>query len=88
MKYKSIHKKLFTIHSKIDVQDNKLPDALDQIQKDYQSILSEIVDEVQRNTSDTSKKYDDMIQYYTIWVHQIKTPIASMRLCLCVIKKQ
>lgn len=82
LKYKSIHKKLFTIHSKIDVQDNKLPDALDQIQKDYQSILSEIVDEVQRNTSDTSKKYDDMIQYYTIWVHQIKTPIASMRLHL------
>ena len=26
--------------------------------------------------------YDDMIDYYTTWVHQIKTPIASMRLHL------
>ena len=29
-----------------------------------------------------TKVYDDMIDYYTTWVHQIKTPIASMRLRL------
>lgn len=27
-------------------------------------------------------KYTDMVDYYTVWVHQIKTPISSMRLTL------
>ena len=27
-------------------------------------------------------RYADMIDYYTVWAHQIKTPIASMRLTL------
>ena len=28
------------------------------------------------------QKYREMMDYYTIWVHQIKTPIAAMRLQL------
>lgn len=28
------------------------------------------------------KDYQDMVDYYTVWVHQIKTPIASMKLHL------
>ncbi len=31
---------------------------------------------------DFTAKYTDMTQYYTVWVHQIKTPIAAMRLML------
>ena len=27
-------------------------------------------------------QYQDMLDYYTLWAHQIKTPIASMRLSL------
>ena len=27
-------------------------------------------------------RYEEMVEYYTIWAHQIKTPIASMRLTL------
>lgn len=30
----------------------------------------------------TRDRYQDMITYYTVWAHQIKTPIASMRLIL------
>ncbi len=30
----------------------------------------------------TKEKYSDMVIYYTVWAHQIKTPIASMRLIL------
>jgi len=30
----------------------------------------------------TKEKYTDMVTYYTVWAHQIKTPIASMRLIL------
>lgn len=27
-------------------------------------------------------RYNDMVDYYTVWAHQIKTPISSMRLTL------
>lgn len=30
----------------------------------------------------TKESYTDMVTYYTVWAHQIKTPIASMRLIL------
>ena len=38
----------------------------------------------QYKTLETSMniKYQNMIEYYTLWAHQIKTPIASMRLTL------
>ena len=32
--------------------------------------------------SETNYRYTDMIDYYTVWAHQIKTPIAAMRLTL------
>ena len=33
-------------------------------------------------SSRTKEQYSDMVTYYTVWAHQIKTPIASMRLIL------
>lgn len=27
-------------------------------------------------------RYHDMTEYYTVWAHQIKTPIAAIRLAL------
>ena len=32
--------------------------------------------------SQAQRRYGDMVDYYTLWAHQIKTPIASMRLTL------
>ena len=49
---------------------------------DYQRIIMLLQDarKIQDNTA--SQKYSDMIDYYTLWAHQIKTPIAAMRLTL------
>ena len=30
----------------------------------------------------SSEDYNNMVEYYTVWAHQIKTPIAAMRLNL------
>ena len=50
--------------------------------EDYQQIIRLLSDEHNRYRTDTNRKYADMIDYYTVWAHQIKTPIASMRLHL------
>lgn len=49
---------------------------------DYQRIISLIVQEQTDFRSKMNIKYSEMVDYYTVWVHQIKTPIASMRLNL------
>lgn len=49
---------------------------------DYQAVIEALLREQKRLQTDFSVRYQDMVDYYTIWVHQIKTPIASMRLTL------
>lgn len=48
----------------------------------YRQLISLLV-EAGRNQEDAYRaRAQDMVDYYTAWVHQIKTPIASMRLKL------
>lgn len=60
----------------------KLPEATNPLEAAYQELLILLAEEQNRLTTDSQQRYFDMIDYYTVWVHQIKTPIASMRLML------
>ena len=33
-----------------------------------------------KRKSDAENRYNDLVDYYTLWVHQIKTPIAASKL--------
>lgn len=44
--------------------------------------MKAVIDAHNDFASKTQEKYLDMVSYYTVWAHQIKTPIASMRLIL------
>lgn len=48
----------------------------------YRKVAEHLADEYRRLADRMNVRYLDMMEYYTIWVHQIKTPIASMRLRL------
>ncbi len=50
--------------------------------RDYQEIIRLLRQEQTRLHTQMDRRYADMVNYYTIWAHQIKTPIASMRLTL------
>ncbi|MGN1130832.1 MAG: ATP-binding protein [Ruminococcus sp.] len=50
--------------------------------KDYYRIISLLKDYQRKVKTDSHNRYWDMIDYYTTWVHQIKTPISSMYLTL------
>lgn len=52
------------------------------VDEDYQDIIKSLQQEVANLESMSNIRYQDMVDYYTVWVHQIKTPIASMRLTL------
>lgn len=59
-----------------------LPPPDTQSDADYQQLIGLLRGEYERFSSDSAARYSEMIDYYTIWAHQIKTPISSMRLHL------
>ena len=58
------------------------PDPTTQDDEDYQAIIGMLRDEQTKLVNHMDKRFSEMIEYYTLWAHQIKTPIASMRLQL------
>ena len=76
------HKTLTAIKSITDAIETALPEQRDIESDDYKEIIRLICDEHKAFRANSNKNYYDMVDYYTIWAHQIKTPIASMRLNL------
>lgn len=60
----------------------ELPKAETVIEKEYQEIVAELKKKMSELEEKDQSSYREMIEYYTMWVHQIKTPIAAMRLLL------
>lgn len=79
---KKQHQLLENIHSLTDVITHTLPPTYGIEDEDYQKILSLIYQEHNEYRTEMNRRYSDMVDYYTVWAHQIKTPIASMRLNL------
>ena len=59
-----------------------LPEPCSVESEDYQDIIRGICSELKRSAEKSDSELRDMTEYYTVWAHQIKTPIASMRLNL------
>ena len=76
------HQKLARIQTLSDAIGENFPEIEGLEDADYQQIIRLLHEEQTRFHTDTARRYGDMVDYYTIWVHQIKTPIASMRLTL------
>ncbi len=52
------------------------------IEEDYRQVVELLLEERTRDVTEMNSKFQDLSRYYTLWAHQIKTPIASMRLRL------
>lgn len=76
------HKKLKKISGQSPELMEKLPEIGTLDDQDYQAVISGLCQEYRQLQTKFSVRYQDMVDYYTIWAHQIKTPIASMRLTL------
>lgn len=59
-----------------------LPEPKDLIEESYQTIIRGLFEEVYQTNQEAERKAEEAKDYYTLWTHQIKTPIAGMRLIL------
>ena len=76
------HRQLEELGQRTAAMLSHLPEAESIVETDYQAIVENIRAELAALVTETDAKYRDMVEYYTVWVHQIKTPITSMRLTL------
>lgn len=76
------HAMLQRITTITDSLTGPFPVAVDIESRDYQRILRRMGQEHRAERAQAAASYADMVDYYTVWAHQIKTPIASMRLQL------
>lgn len=59
-----------------------LPKSLDIRVDYYQKIIERLHNEVEKLKIDDNKKMEDLADYYSMWIHQIKTPIAAINFLL------
>ncbi len=59
-----------------------LPEANSLAEEDYQKMIAALGAQMERLTAEAAAERQDMLDYCTVWVHEIKTPIAVMRLKL------
>ena len=71
---------LIVLNKHRKIQRNDYPAPSGPLEKDYLEIIGKLKEEEEFNRQKASSDYNNMIEYYTVWAHQIKTPIASMRL--------
>ena len=76
------HRQLSDALKSICVSDEQLPPPENLIEEDYRQLIRALGEEKQRQTSAMDLRMSDMQDYFTLWAHQIKTPIAAMRLIL------
>lgn len=57
------------------------------IERDYQQLVLKLIQEKAQLAEHMQKKQTDMMDYYAIWAHQIKTPIAAVDLLLQVMEE-
>ena len=60
----------------------RLPAARDPLENAYQSLLRALAADRDSSCARTEAQCAERISYYTVWAHQIKTPIAALRLLL------
>lgn len=76
------HVMLLKLQESVDIPNLIMPVPSSTIEADYQQLV-DLIDKSRTGIiTNKDKAYTEMLDYYTVWVHQIKTPIAAMQFVL------
>ena len=70
------------IHDGESAAITEYPETIDVIEKEEYRIIQLLIQDSKQKSMDSKEKYDAMMDYYTVWAHQIKTPIAALNILL------
>ena len=68
----------------MDLMDSleHLPSPRGPLEQQYQALLRQLFDAKAAAVSAQQQRYEETLDYFTLWAHQIKTPISAMDLIL------
>lgn len=81
-RYRAEKEKLSYIKESFPLNLSAFSQPEDGVEADYQELIKMLDEERQKLENNQSLFFTQLTDYYTMWVHQIKTPIASARLLL------
>ncbi len=76
------HRMLTSLFSRITMGLDELPQPQGLLDQDYQQLIRILYDQKTRIESAADNDKSELVDYYTLWAHQIKTPIAAIKLLL------
>lgn len=80
--YRKRYQRLVEEEHSIAVSLKQLGDTDEPMEQQYRELLGKLWEENKRLENEAIHRERDLMEYYTMWVHQIKTPIAAMKLLL------
>lgn len=81
-RFRARHRELRQLLDRAEEPVLPLPPAGDLLEADYQALLTAVAAHRTRLLARERDKLEDMTDYYTLWAHQIKTPMAAAGLLL------
>lgn len=73
---------LAALRSCVETSAFSLPEPDDALEADYQALLQAVCAHRTVLAAENENRYRDLTDYFTLWAHQIKTPIAAIQLLL------
>lgn len=81
-RYRRKRRQMAQIRERTELIPRELPEALDGLCADYDALIRALSHENEQLKTESLRLLEEQKEYYTLWVHQIKTPISAMRLLL------
>lgn len=82
MRYVRRHRELLEAERMLGSDIDGMPEAATLVEEDYQRIVTKLYEARREIESEDRIVRKEMVDYYSMWVHQIKTPIAAMHVLL------
>lgn len=76
------HKERMDLLQNIEIQSDNLPEPKTLSDKDYWAIINKLKKLLSESITLRNNQQKESVEYYTTWVHQIKTPISVMQMIL------
>ena len=76
------HRELERLKREVSLTLEHIPVPRGRLEEDYQGIIRTLCEDARRAAERSDARLAEQSEYYTVWAHQIKTPIAAMRLLL------
>lgn len=81
-RFQKKHRQIQQIEKNQEIITECLPEPDGILEADYRRIVERLKEQGREERERMGQQYQDMTDYYTLWAHQVKTPIAAMKLSL------